>query len=246
MTGRAGTLTPSCAQLPRRHQRRGDTWGEGKGGARRLSWGEAGFGGATTLQWLDRNGPQTQCHRTRRDTRCWDECREPRGHLGLKSETGTQKRNGGWAVERDTEDGVSWGWPGAGGGHRLEGRGYRKGHWAWGGGGWRGPRAGSGRWVRGCLCEGAGGCGLMVGDNVQGSGTPREQGGWGVPEAPCRAGHTESSTARPQWGHTCSLWQGLAHVPFLSFPFGSRCFWAKVTNTVLKNFTIFLTPVQLV
>lgn len=50
MTGGGGTLTPSCAQLPRRHQRRLDTRGEGKGGARRLSWGEAGFGGAATLQ----------------------------------------------------------------------------------------------------------------------------------------------------------------------------------------------------
>lgn len=45
MTGtlRAGgvdALMPSCAQLPRWHQSRGDTRSEGKDGARRLFWGE--------------------------------------------------------------------------------------------------------------------------------------------------------------------------------------------------------------
>lgn len=52
------------------------------------------------------------------------------------------------------------------------------------------------------------------------------------------AGLGTRSPALPAHGETTPA----LHVPFLSSPFGSRCFWAKVTNTVLENFRVILTP----
>ena len=226
---------PSC---PRMHQSRGDTWGEGKAGARRLTWGTAGFGGAATLQRLDRHGQQTQRHRTRRPTRCWDECCEPRGHLGLKREMGTQKRNSWWVGWKDTcppppggEQG-SWGQGvlaadlvrAGGTGWKAEDAGKLT-EWAWVRGWWlAGPRAGSGRWVRACLCDSAGGCGSVVGESVQGSGTPREQGGWGSLRPP--AGLGTRSPALPDRGETTLL--SVAGTGLRSFSFFLSFFFLKV------------------
>ena len=48
--GRADALMPSC---PCMHHSRGDTWGEGKAGARRLTWGEGRV-------WESRHAPETR------------------------------------------------------------------------------------------------------------------------------------------------------------------------------------------